>query len=402
MHEGGVRRGRVTARPDRPDRLGGDDDALQRAAVQAAEGPGQLALHDGQGVASVALGEGLADAQHRGETSRESGRGFSPGVFVRLPEHLAPLGMAHQRGPGARLGGEGRRTRAREGPLRFPVDVLRARQEVFALPHGLGRRFERHRRGEEPYGAVLVAPVAGPERLQVGPGLDRPDMHLPVGGKEEPSHASSRAATPGSGLPSRNSSDAPPPVETWVSLDARPATAAAESPPPTTVVVPRRVASTIASATARVPASNGGCSKTPIGPFHTTVFAWSRRARKSKRVVSSMSNTAQSSGTLSLETSRRSAARSRLGATTAPRGRMSFLPARATTALARSTLSRSTSDPPTPKPRARKNVFAMAPPTRISSTLGNSVSMTSILPEILAPPSTATKGRRGRSSASPR
>src|SRR5437016_4223983 len=339
MHEGGVLRGRVTARPDRPDRLVGDDDALQRAAVQAAEGPGQLALHDGQGVASVALGKGLADAQHRGATGREG---------------------------------------------------------------GLGRRFERHRRGEEPYGAVLVAPVAGPERLQVGPGLDRPDMHLPVGGKEEPSHASSSAATPGSGLPSRNSSDAPPPVETWVSLDARPATAAAESPPPTTVVVPRRVASTIASATARVPASNGGCSKTPIGPFHTTVFAWSRRARKSKRVVSSMSNTAQSSGTLSLETSRRSAARSRLGATTAPRGRMSFLPARATTALARSTLSRSTSDPPTPKPRARKNVFAMAPPTRISSTLGNRVSMTSILPEILAPPSTATKGRRGRSSASPR
>ena len=76
--------------------------------------------------------------------------------------------------------------------------------------------------------------------------------------------------------------------------------------------------------------------------------------------------------------------------------------ARATRALARSTLSRSTSDPPTSKPRARKNVFAMAPPTRISSTLGNSASMTSILPEILAPPSTATKGRRGCSSASPR
>src|SRR2546425_13119282 len=307
MHAGGVLWRRVPARPDRPDRLVGDDDALQPAPVQAAEGHGQLALHDGQGVASVALGKGLADAQHGSETGREGSRGFSAGAFVRLPEQLAPLGMAHQRGPGARLGGEGRRNRAREGPLRFPVDVLRARQEVFALPHGLGRRFERNRRGEEPYGAVLVAPGAGPERLQVGPGLDRPDMHLPVGGKEEPSHASSRAATPGSGLPSRNSSDAPPPVETWVSLDARPATAAAESPPPTTVVAPRRVASTIASATARVPASNGGCPKTPIRPVHTPGFPRGRRARKSKRVVSSMSNTAQSSGTLSLETSRRSA-----------------------------------------------------------------------------------------------
>src|SRR5216684_7463121 len=112
--------------------------------------------------------------------------------------------------------------------------------------------------------------VPGAEQLQVGSSVIRPEVHLPVGGEQQPPHASSSAATPGSGLPSRNSSDAPPPVETWESLDVRPATAAAESPPPTTVVAPRRVASTMASATARVPASNGGCSNTPIGPFHTT------------------------------------------------------------------------------------------------------------------------------------
>src|SRR5215472_9241843 len=43
------------------------------------------------------------------------------------------------------------------------------------------------------------------------------------------------ASTPGSFLPSRNSSDAPPPVEMWVILSAMPAccTAATESPPPT-------------------------------------------------------------------------------------------------------------------------------------------------------------------------
>ena len=44
----------------------------------------------------------------------------------------------------------------------------------------------------------------------------------------------------------------------------------------------------------------------------------------------------------------------------------------------------------------------MAPPMRISSTLGSSASIRSILPEILAPPSTATNGRFGLSSASPR
>src|SRR5256885_7749788 len=39
----------------------------------------------------------------------------------------------------------------------------------------------------------------------------RPEMHLPIGREEDPSHASSSAATPGSGFPSRNSSAAPPP-----------------------------------------------------------------------------------------------------------------------------------------------------------------------------------------------
>src|SRR2546422_182159 len=142
---------------------------------------------------------------------------------------------------------------------------------------GPGRGFERDRRREEPDGAVLMAPVAGPDRLQVGPGLGRPDMHLPVGGKEEPPHASSSAATPGSGLPSRNSSEAPPPVETWVSLDARPATAAAESPPPTTVVAPRRGGPTLAPAAARGPASNGGCPKNPPGPVPHPVLSRATR-----------------------------------------------------------------------------------------------------------------------------
>src|SRR5437870_3207993 len=51
---------------------------------------------------------------------------------------------------------------------------------------------------------------------------------------------SGSAATPGSTLPSTNSSDAPPPVETWLicSVSASWSTAATESPPPTTVMTP--------------------------------------------------------------------------------------------------------------------------------------------------------------------
>src|SRR5919198_706424 len=81
-----------------------------------------------------------------------------------------------------------------------------------------------------------------------------------------------RTSTAGSVLPSMSSSDAPPPVERWVTRSARPnsVSAAAESPPPTTVVPG---ASATASATARVPAANGSSSNAPIGPFQNTLAA---------------------------------------------------------------------------------------------------------------------------------
>src|SRR5260370_8320639 len=97
--------------------------------------------------------------------------------------------------------------------------------------------------------------VPGAEQLQVGSSIIRPEVHLPVGGEQQPPHASSSAATPGCGLPSRNSSDAPPPVETWGSLSASPATAAAESPPPPTPVAPRFPASLNAPPPAPLPSS---------------------------------------------------------------------------------------------------------------------------------------------------
>src|SRR6202790_2965267 len=76
------------------------------------------------------------------------------------------------------------------------------------------------------------------------------------------------ASTPGNFLPSRNSSEAPPPVEMWVILSATPAalTAATESPPPTIVVAPSFSAT--ASAILKVPLANGGNSKTPVRQFH--------------------------------------------------------------------------------------------------------------------------------------
>src|SRR4051812_16442383 len=79
------------------------------------------------------------------------------------------------------------------------------------------------------------------------------------------------ASTPGSFLPSRNSSEAPPPVEMCVILSATPEAwiAATESPPPTIEVALEFSAT--AWAMCIVPWAKGASSKTPMGPFHTMV-----------------------------------------------------------------------------------------------------------------------------------
>src|SRR5450432_3077357 len=82
-----------------------------------------------------------------------------------------------------------------------------------------------------------------------------------------------KASTPGSFLPSRNSSDAPPPVERCEILSAMPAafTAATLSPPPTIDVA--APLSATASAIFFVPLANASISNTPIGPFQIIVRA---------------------------------------------------------------------------------------------------------------------------------
>src|SRR5207237_9194975 len=107
---------------------------------------------------------------------------------------------------------------------------------------------------EEQDAAILPALVVREERAHELTRVARAVVHLPVGREERPLEhhfplRASSASTPGSGLPSRNSSEAPPPVETWLIALARPAssTAAAESPPPTIVVAPFFVASALAS-----------------------------------------------------------------------------------------------------------------------------------------------------------
>src|SRR5438034_11180785 len=65
------------------------------------------------------------------------------------------------------------------------VDVLGAHQQIAALADRLRGGFERNGGSEEPDVAIVAPVVAGPEGLEVGAGLLRPEMHLPIGRSEE-------------------------------------------------------------------------------------------------------------------------------------------------------------------------------------------------------------------------
>src|SRR5690625_1576139 len=164
------------------------------------------------------------------------------------------------------------------------------------------------------------------------------------------------AASPGSSLPSRYSSEAPPPVEICEKSSSYPseAAAAAESPPPMIVTASSRPASALH--TPIVPCAKFSNSKTPIGPFQTTVLASPRCDLNVSTVSLPISSPIISSGMSSTETVRWSASAANSSATTASTGRTILSPPASSSDFARSTLSSSSRDVPISLPCALKNV----------------------------------------------
>ena len=207
------------------------------------------------------------------------------------------------------------------------------------------------------------------------------------------------AATPGSSLPSRNSSAAPPPVDTWVMRSTSPSarTASAVEPPPITVVAFFSPAMRLA--TLAVPAANGGHSATPMVPFQATVLAGASAASNDAAVSGPMSIMPHPDGIDPTSTTRWAAVSEKPSATTTSTGsRMSNWPR---SSLAVGTHSSSTRDVPTSSPRASMNVAAMPPPTISVSTCGAMRWSTASLSDTFAPPNTAANGRAGDSNAAP-
>ena len=152
--------------------------------------------------------------------------------------------------------------------------------------------------------------------------------------------------------------------------------------------------------TARVPASKGGTSKAPIGPFQKTVPAPAIRLEKLAVVLLPTSSPIQPSGTSTPFSSRVSVPAS----SSLPRTRssgssrmLSLFSDSGSTRLAASTPSSSTSELPVSRPSAAKKLKHIAPPIRISSAKPRKRSMTPSLSVTLAPPRTTTSGRFGSS-----
>src|SRR5207245_8237741 len=128
---------------------------------------------------------------------------------------------------------------AGEGTGGLPVDVLDAENDA-AVTEPLGHRPKARERWQKDHlDLPALARGSRPDRGDQVQRLRHRLVHLPVArhqGKTTHSSAS-RAAMPGSRLPSRSSSVAPPPVETWLTsrVSPTPESAASRSLPQTTL-----------------------------------------------------------------------------------------------------------------------------------------------------------------------
>src|SRR5205823_8680454 len=260
---------------NRPDRLVRDHCFLQFLWAQTSETAAQLDCQYFFNVSFVALLESFADANNRTQCCVVRCADFPIDDFIGLAKQGAAFAVPKHDVMHKQVAQKCSADLACKRPILFPIHVLRTDLDVLCIPKRFGHFCNcRKRRNDYHFNIGDFAYVPKQQRLHKSRRFSLRHVHLPVGGHYFLTHQflSVSAATPGSSLPSSNSSEAPPPVEINVILSARPAclTAVTESPPPIIVVAPDCA---IASAIAIVPSPNSGISKTPMGPFHKIVSA---------------------------------------------------------------------------------------------------------------------------------
>jgi hypothetical protein len=223
----GLGRGGGPAGADRPHRLVSDDQLPVGEVVHVLQGAAQLAVDDRHGRLLQPLRLGLAHRQDDPQVVAPGGGQLAGDQLVALTDDVTALGVTEQdvvAKPGEHRGGD----LAGEGPLVLGVAVLGAEPERAALEH-LADPGQMGEGGKQLHlhGAAVQRGAQRAGQLQP---LGNRRVHLPVAGDQRGGTAqahsatfSSRAATPGSSLPSRYSRVAPPPVEMWLILSATPA-----------------------------------------------------------------------------------------------------------------------------------------------------------------------------------
>ena len=175
--------------------------------------------------------------------------------------------------------------------------------------------------------------------------------------------------------------------------------AATVSPPPAIENAPDTA---IASPNAFVPLANASNSNTPIGPFQTIVPARETMSFSAETDCGPRSRIKSSEAMSRVALTMGAALAANSFAQTASMG-MGTLPGKcASIDSASPTSSGSASDLPIFPPAARMNVLAMPPPTISVSTFASNARSTVSFVDTFAPPTIATSGRFGWSSALPR
>src|SRR5690606_28071812 len=146
----------------------------------------ELSNDDGLRVPCLALLELLADADERREATLVQCGHLLAGLLVGFAEYMPAFGVTHQRPACSGLSGDRHRHLAGKGSLRCPVYVLRTGACVRAAAERFDDCRKARRRREEPELRPRPRVRLRKEALHELPRGLRAVMHLPVGGKDQP------------------------------------------------------------------------------------------------------------------------------------------------------------------------------------------------------------------------
>jgi peptidyl-prolyl cis-trans isomerase D len=186
VHRRDVATGRGAAGADRPDRLVGDDEAVERRAIR--QRALELAGNGCDRVPGVALGQRLADAEdrHEADALRREDLGADLGIGLAVPP--ATLGMSEDDIGAAGIGQHFGADVAGIGALRLGMAVLAAERDAAAGEHGMDGGKQCRRRAEEKLAGKPTRHSPGAPRQCVGARdpVGAQAVHLPVAGDKLP------------------------------------------------------------------------------------------------------------------------------------------------------------------------------------------------------------------------